>query len=38
VKCSGRSNGPLGRRKKSPSRRRQIRGRMMMMAMMAVHG
>jgi hypothetical protein len=35
MKCGGRSNGPLGRRKKSPSSRRQIRWRMMMMA---VHG
>jgi hypothetical protein len=35
MKCSGRSSGPLGRRKKIPPRGRQTRGRMMMMA---VHG
>jgi hypothetical protein len=32
VKCGGRSNGPLGRRKKSPPMRKQTGERMMMMA------
>jgi hypothetical protein len=41
VKCGERSNGLLGRGKKSPPRRRQTGRRrmmMMMMTMMAIHG
>jgi hypothetical protein len=37
MKCGGRSNGSLGRSKKSRPRRRQTRRRMRM-TMMVVHG